>query len=94
LVLFFLEIHSYGYDLGLIFFGVSNLFLGYLIIKSNYLPKIFGYGLISAAVIYLTGSYIRFLLPEYLQQFEPFYIIPLLTELSFCLWLLLKGIKT
>lgn len=94
LVLFFLELHSYGYDLGLIFFGVSNLFLGYLIVKSNYFPNIIGYGLTVAAIVYLTGSYIRFLLPEYLQIFDPLYIIPFLAELSFCLWLLVKGIKS
>lgn len=61
LVLFFLELHSYGYDLGLIFFGVSNLFLSYLIVKSNFFPSIIGYGITAAAMVYLAGSYIRFL---------------------------------
>lgn len=89
-----LEMHSHGYDLGLLFFGISNLVLGYLIIKSDYFPGLLGYGLIAAAVVYLIGSLVRFLLPDYLAIIQPIYIIPLIAELSFCLWLLFRGIKT
>lgn len=94
LVLFFLELHSYGYDLGLIFFGVSNLFLSYLIVKSNFFPSIIGYGITAAAMVYLAGSYIRFIFPDYFPLFEPLYVIPFIAELSFSLWLLVKGIKS
>lgn len=93
LALLFLDLHSHGYDLGLLFFGLSSIILGYLIIKSNYFPAILGYGLIAAAVVYLTGSFTRFLFPEYISFIEPIYIVPLIAELSLCLWLLVKGIK-
>ena len=33
------------------------------------------------------------LLPDYVSFVEPFYIIPLIAELSFCLWLIVKGVK-
>ena len=89
-VLLFLEMHSHGYDLGLLFFGVSNLILGYLVIKSGFFMKILGYGLIGAAVVYLIGGYIRFLLPGYAVVFAPAYIVPLIAELSFCIWLMVK----
>ncbi|MEJ2060475.1 MAG: DUF4386 domain-containing protein [Gammaproteobacteria bacterium] len=94
LALFYLDLHSYGYDLGLLFFALSNLILGYLIIRSDYFPSILGYGLQAAAVVYLVGSFTRFLVPDYVSLVEPAYVIPLLAELSFCLWLLIKGIKT
>jgi hypothetical protein len=94
LALFFLELHGYGYDLGLLFFGVSNLILGYLIIRSDYLPVILGYGLQAAGLVYLAGSFTRFLSPGLVSLIEPAYIIPLIAELSFCLWLLAKGVKT
>jgi hypothetical protein len=94
LVMLLLDLHSHGYDLGLLFFGLSNLILGYLIIKSEYFPGIFGYGLIAAAVAYLVGSFVRFLLPDYVSFIKPVYIIPLIAELSFCLWLLFKGVRT
>jgi len=93
LAMFFLNLHSHGYDLGLIFFGVSNLILGYLVIKSKYIPAILGFGLIGAALVYLSGSYTRFLFPSYVSFMEPVYIIPLIAELSFCLWLLVKGVR-
>ena len=91
LVSLFLDMHSHGYDLGLLFFGVSNGFLGYLIMRSGFMPRVLGIGLLAAAVVYLTGSYIRFLLPDLTSLFEVFYIIPLATELSVCLWLMVKG---
>ena len=93
LALFFLELHGHGYDLGLVFFGLSNLVLGYLVIKSDLFPAILGYGLQAAAVVYLAGSFTLFLLPPYASLIEPAYIVPLIAELSFCLWLLIKGIK-
>jgi hypothetical protein len=92
--LLFLDMHSHGYDLGLIFFGISSLILGYLITKSHHFPLVFGYGLIGAALVYLSGSYARFIFPDHASTLEPFYIIPFLAELSFCLWLLIKGVKT
>jgi hypothetical protein len=94
LALLFLELHSYGYDLGLLFFGLSNLILGYLIIRSHYFPIILGYVLQAAGLVYLAGSFTRFLSPDIVSLMEPAYIIPLIAELSFCLWLLVKGIKT
>ncbi|MDX1796433.1 MAG: DUF4386 domain-containing protein [Hydrogenovibrio sp.] len=87
-----LELHSHGYDLGLIFFGVSNVLLGILVIRSNFLPKLLGYGLIAAAIVYLIGSFTRFLMPEAVETIQPLYLIPVVAELAFCLWLLIKGI--
>ena len=88
----FLQLHSYGYDLGLIFFGVSTLVLGSLMVKANYFPSVLGYGLIAAALVYLAGSFVRFLVPEQHDLIQPFYIVPLIAELSVCLFLLVKGV--
>lgn len=93
LAMLFLDMHSHGYDLGLIFFGLSSLIMSYLLVKSDYFPNILGYGLAAAALVYLTGSFTRFLFPDYLSLIQPAYLIPLIAELSFCLWLLVKGVK-
>lgn len=93
LVMLLLQMHSYGYDLGLLFFAFSNFILGYLVIKADYFPTVLGYGLLAAGLVYLVGSYTRFLLPEYLLWIEPIYLIAFVAELSFCLWLLIWGIK-
>ncbi|MBF6056754.1 MULTISPECIES: DUF4386 domain-containing protein [Thiomicrorhabdus] len=93
IALMFLDFHRYGYDLGLIFFAVSNFILGYLIVKASYFPSLLGYGLVAAGMVYLCGSTARFVFPDSIAFIEPFYAIPLLAELAFCLWLLIKGIK-
>ncbi|BBO91484.1 DUF4386 domain-containing protein [Desulfosarcina ovata] len=93
LVMLFLDMHRHGYDIGLIFFGLSSLILGHLIVRSKYFPGIFGWGLIAAATVYLAGSFARFLVPEYASRIEPAYVVPFITESSFCLWLLIKGVR-
>ena len=92
LAAFFLDLHSYGYDLGLLFFGVHCLLLGYLVFQSGYLPKILGVLTVAAGSTYLAGSYIRFLLPDYVEVVQPVYIICIVTETALCLWLLIKGV--
>lgn len=42
LALLFAEAQSYGYDLGLLFFGVNCLLTGYLVFKSMFMPRIIG----------------------------------------------------
>lgn len=93
LVMLFLNGHSYGYDLGLVFFGLHCLVLGYLVFKSGYFPRVLGVLLIGAALAYLTGSFTRFLFPDYLALISPIYIVALVAELSLSVWLLFKGVK-
>jgi len=45
-------------------------------------------------VVYLAGSFTRFLIPGYASFIEPAYIVPVVAELSFCLWLLVKGVRS
>lgn len=93
LAMLFLEMHGHGYDLGLLFFGLSNLILGYLVVKAVYFPKLLGYGLMAAGAVYLVGSFTRFLFPAYIPMIVPLYLVPLIAELSFCLWLLVRGVR-
>ncbi|WP_428738020.1 DUF4386 domain-containing protein [Sulfurimonas sp.] len=85
----FLELHAYGYDLGLIFFAFSNLALGILFISSTSLPKLLGYGLLMASIVYLIGSLIHFFASQYLFIIKVAYIIPFIVESSFAFWLLM-----
>jgi len=83
--------HSYGYDLGLLFFAISNIILGYLMISSVNFPSLLGYAIQLAGVVYLLGGYVRMLLPEVYPYFEAYYLIPFIAELGFALWLIVKG---
>jgi hypothetical protein len=97
LALLFLDAHRIGYSIGLVFFGLSVFFLGYLVFKSGYFPRILGVLLILASLGYLIDSFANFLLPSYddykaifaLVVFAPAFI----AELSLCLWLLFKGVR-
>jgi len=97
LSMLFLNAHSVGYSLGLLFFGVNLLILGYLVFKSGYVPRIFGILLIAASLGYLIDGLAKVLLPNY-AEFQPIFDMVVLTpafiaELSLGLWLLLKGVK-
>lgn len=94
LALFFLNAHDIGYDIGLIFFGVYLLLLGYLMVKSSYFPRILGVMLLIAGVVYLIDSS-SFLFPNYAALTGQLMVAPtVIAELSLTLWLLIKGIKT
>jgi hypothetical protein len=93
LALAFLDIHKHGYDLGLVFFGLHCLVLGYLLFKSDYFPMTLGILMVLAGIGYVVGSFTLFLFPEFTTAIAPIYIAPLIGELSLCLWLLIKGVK-
>ena len=93
----FLNAHSIGYSIGLVFFGVNLFILGYLVFKSGYVPRILGILLIAASLGYLVDSFAKVLLPNY-AEFQPIFDLVVLmpafiAELSLGLWLLLKGVK-
>ena len=93
----YLDAHSTGYSLALIFFGIQCLVLGYLIFISGYIPRILGGLLIFAGLGYLIDSFASFLLPNYGDYAEIFALIvfvpALIGELALALWLLWKGVN-
>jgi hypothetical protein len=46
----------------------------------------------AAGVTYLIGSYTRFLFPDFVEAGSPIYLVAIVSELSLCLWLLIKGV--
>ncbi len=93
LALLFVEAHAYGYDLGLMFFGVNCMVTGYLVFKSGFLPRGVGVLLAASGPVYLVGSYLRFLAPDVAVAFQPAYVLPLVAESALCVWLLTKGAR-
>lgn len=86
--------HNYGFGIGLIFFGLECLIIGYLILKSDYLPGLLGILLQIAGVCYLINSFALILSPTLSNMLYPFILIPsFIGELSVCLWLLIKGVN-
>ena len=81
--------------IGLIFFGLHLLVLGYLIYKSDYISKIIGILLFVAGIGYLIDSFANFLLPDYANYKDIFLMIVIVPgiigELSLTFWLLFKS---
>lgn len=89
-VMLFLNAFSYGWAIGLVFFGIHLFILGYLVFKSGYIPKILGVLLIIAGLGYLIDSFVIFLLPNYEATII---MVTFIGESLFMLWLLIKGLK-
>lgn len=92
-IMLLMEIHNYGFGLGLLFFGCTCLAYGYLIIKSNYFPALIGFLMAAAGLCYLTNSIVLIVAPAISGFVFPILGICLLAELSFSLWLIIKGVN-
>ena len=93
-VYLFIKMHDIGFGVGLIFFGFVCLIEGYLIFNSGYLPKAIGVMMQIAGICYLTNSFALLLAPKFANMLFPAILVPsFLAELSFALWLTVKGVN-
>ena len=76
-----------------IFFGLWLLPLGYLVYQSGYFPRILGILLMIGCIGLLTESFQHFIFPNYEVISYPGLAISGIAEVSFCLWLLIKGVN-
>jgi len=92
LSLFMLDLHQYGYTLGLTFFGVSTVIIGYLALSSGCIPRVLGALLCLAGLGYVADSVAFFLVPGYDGSVSPILLAPAIVgEVWFAFWLLFKG---
>lgn len=90
-----LNIQIQGYAIGLVFFGFYCLIIGYVIYKSNIIPKILGILYAFSGLCYLINSFTMFLSKGFANPLFLYLAIPIfIGELSLSLWLLIKGIDT
>ncbi|MGD9001188.1 MAG: DUF4386 domain-containing protein [Anaerolineae bacterium] len=93
LVLESLKAYEYGALIWGTFFGLHLLVLGYLLLKSGYFPRALGVLFVLASLGYLVDSYGHFLLPQYTEIYSWVVWATVPAELSFALWLLIKGVN-
>lgn len=92
LVMLMVNIHDYGFGLGLIFFGFACVGYGMLIYRSGYFPRIIGILVVVAGICYLTNSFALIVFPSLSDFVFPILVFSLIGELSFALWLVFKGV--
>lgn len=87
-----LKIHSDGYDVSLIFFGIYCLMLGWLIWRSGFLPRFIGALMGLAGICYLINSIADLAAPSFARTLSPHLMDPtLIGEGALALWLLAFG---
>jgi hypothetical protein len=87
-VMLFIHAFRSNWYFGLIFFGIHLGLLGYLVIRSKYIPNILGAFLIIAGLGYLLTNLKPFLFPNVNLDFAEYTFYG---ELIFMFWLLIRG---
>ena len=90
LIEMFLDLHHQGIIIAQVFWGLWLFPLGYLICKSNMIPKFIGVLLMIGCLGYVIDSITLILFPNLSFTFSEF---TFLGEVILPLWLLIKGIK-
>jgi hypothetical protein len=90
LALMSLRVRAVTYhNVGLVFFGVYLGLIGYLILRSTFLPRVLGVLMMLAGL-----SYMAFLSPPLVRQLLPYILIPAgVGQIALTLWLLVKGLN-
>jgi hypothetical protein len=89
-----LRLHGRGYVIGLAFFGLHCLVVGYLIARSTFLPRILGWLMAIAGLCYVINSFANLIAPAFQALLYPYILAPGgVAELSLCVWLLAKGVN-
>ncbi len=77
-----------------LFAGLWLIPLGFVVLKSRYVPRVFGVLLMLASTGYVLPIIASYVIPEYASTIRPLIVVSGLTEISFGLWLLVKGVNT
>jgi len=89
LALMFLNLNVQLSSIALVFFGLFQLMLGYLIFRSMFLPRVFGVLIALAGVGWLTALWP----PLENALLSPIEVLGFVAEAALMLWLLVMGVK-
>ncbi len=87
--LMFIKLNVQAAYIYLVFFGLFNLLIGYLIFKSTFLPRILGVLMALSGLVWLT--FLSPSLANYLLTYIE--VLGIIAEASLMLWLLVKGVN-
>ena len=88
-----LKLQTHVFFIGMVFFGIQCISIGYLVARSSFLPPILGVLLGLGGTCYVIASFANFLLPLG-ARLIPFVVpVALIGEGSLTVWLLVKGLN-
>jgi Domain of unknown function (DUF4386) len=89
-----LKLQMQAFPIGMVFFGIQCVSIGYLVAQSTFLPRILGVLLAIGGTCYVIASFANFLAPSFGPHLVPFMMpVALIGEGSLGLWLLVKGVN-
>lgn len=95
LAFLFHKLRSIGSNIAMVFFGFHLLFIGWLIVRSTFLPQILGVLSAVGAICFLINCLAYFLSPPIAALLFPYILLPgVLAQASLALWLLVMGVNT
>src|SRR6266404_4487600 len=87
------KLQTHVFFIGMVFFGIQCISIGYLVARSIFLPRVLGIILAIGGTCYVIASFTNFLLPLG-ARLVPFVMpVALIGEGSLGLWLLVKGVN-
>lgn len=93
IALLFLQLRAQVDGLSLVLFGVYDILTGYLIVRSTFMPRLFGVLWIIAGVGYLINTVANMLAPDFAAHLSPWILIPGFADLIVPTWLLVFGVN-
>ena len=89
-----LKLQMQVFSIAMVFFGVQCFVIGYLILRSTFLPRILGILLGIGGLSYVIVCFANFLLPLLGARLTPFiFAAAFIGEGSLAVWLLVKGVN-
>ncbi|MGE0640809.1 MAG: DUF4386 domain-containing protein [Thermoanaerobaculia bacterium] len=89
----FLRLHGKGIDVASIFWGLWLFPFGLLVLRSRFIPRLFGYLLLVAGTGYLAAAAANLIVPQWLPVIGPLALPLEMGEVPIIFWLLLRGAK-
>lgn len=89
----FIRLHGQGISVVSIFWGLWLLPFGMLVIRSGFIPRVFGVLLLIAGVAIVVSSFTTLVLPRYAPLVSQVATPLQLAELPIVFWLLIRGAK-
>jgi hypothetical protein len=93
LAMFFLDLREKGFTVAQLFYGAWLFPLGYLVFKSDFLPKFLGVVLMVHCFTWVSTVFQSFLFPGFVAITYVSWPLGFIAEFGLTLWLLIKGAK-
>jgi hypothetical protein len=86
-----LRFYNHGGSIFMVFYGLASIIRGYLMFRSDYIPRWMGVLLILAGTAFVLRSFLFVLFPAYALDY---FLLPMaITVLCLGIWFLVKGVN-